>query len=298
MSDNLGQGLSSLIPPKNNNSQSQFSGSARQQKSEEKIDSENILFIEVGKIKSNPHQPRKSFDKLKLQELANSIKEHGILQPLVLTKTEDGYQLIAGERRLEAAKIVGLPKVPAIIRDSSEQGKLELALIENIQRDNLNPIENAYAFKKLINEFNFTQQEVGKKIGKSRESIANTLRLLNLPAEIQRAILENKIKEGHGRVILSIPNVDKQLLFLKEIIKNNLSIRQAETMANKINRADPGRPKRKIRKDAQLKELEEKLENVLGTRVRLTKKGKKGKIVIEFFSSDELNNIIKKLSKK
>ncbi len=293
MSDNLGKGLHSLIPPKYSGSQQPY-GSTGKKKQDEETGTENVLLIGVRKIKSNPHQPRKNFDKLKLQELADSIKEHGILQPLILTKIDDGYQLIAGERRLEAAKIAGLSKVPAIIRESSEQGKLELALIENIQRDNLNPIENAYAFKKLINEFNFTQQDVGKKIGKSRESVANTLRLLDLPAEIQRAILENKISEGHGRVILSVPAIDKQISFLKEIIKNKWSVRQAEAMANKITSGKS----RRTKKDAQLKELEDKLGNSLGTRVKLTKRGKKGKIVIEFFSPEELNNIVKKLCKK
>lgn len=290
--NNLGKGLQSLIPPKS-------AASPRQMDLGGKDKAENILFIEVDKVTPNPHQPRKNFDKVKLQELADSIKAHGILQPLVVTKTGDGkYQLIAGERRLGAAKLAGLTKVPAIIRESSEQEKLELALVENIQRDGLNPIERAYAFKKLIDEFNFIQEKVAKRVGKSREAVANTLRLLDLPAEIQRAILEGKISEGHGRVILGLPDIEKRLLLCKEILKNGLSVRQAESLVEKIKAGLPKKFKIKTRKEPYLVDLEEKLSNALGTRVKLTKKGKKGKIIIEFFSQDELDGIIKRICKK
>ncbi len=287
----LGNGLQSLIPPKSAKSHGYLGGKS-------KVD--NALYLEINRIKPNPHQPRKNFDQSKLRELADSIKEHGILQPLVVTKTNDGnYQLIAGERRLEAAKIAGLPEVPAIIRESSEQGKLEWALIENLQRDNLNPIEKAYAFKKLIDEFNFIQENVAKRIGKSRESVANTLRLLNLPAEIQRAILNNKITEGHGRLILGLQNIEKQLLVFKEILKNNLSVRQTEALLIKIKTGLPKKLKTKSKKeDFYLKDLEDKLGDILGTRVKLSRMGRKGKIVIEFFSQEELNGIMKKICKK
>lgn len=281
--DNLGKGLHSLIPPKG--------GGATQSKDE------GVLNIEIGKIKPNPHQPRKKLNKARLQELADSIKEHGILQPLVVSKTGDNYQLIAGQRRLEAAKIAGLSKVPVIIRDSSDREKLELALVENLQRDNLNPIERAYAFKKLIDEFNFIQEDVAKRVGKSRETVANTLRLLELPAEIQRAILENKISEGHGRVILALPNIEKQLLLFKEIVKNKLSVRQTEVLVKKIAAGLPKKLRIKSRKDPYLRDLEDKLSNALGTRVKLTRKGKKGKLTIEFFSQEELDSIIDKILK-
>ncbi len=212
----LGGGLQSLIPKKPTGGQVNL---IQQKKDEVKT----LAEIEIYKIKPNPHQPRKNFDKGKLQELADSIKEHGILQPLVVTKDkENTYQLIAGERRLNAAKLIGLTKVPVIIRDSSEQEKLELALVENIQRDGLNPIERAYAFKKLVDEFNCIQADVAKRVGKSRETVANTIRLLDLPAEIQRAILEDKISEGHGRVILSLPDIEKQILLFKSIFRVNI----------------------------------------------------------------------------
>lgn len=254
--------------------------------------------ISIEKIKSNPHQPRKSLNKVRLQELADSIKAHGILQPLVVTRAGDEYQLIAGERRLEAAKIAGLSEVPVIVRDSSEQEKLELALVENLQRDNLNPIEKAYAFKKLADEFNFIQEDIAKRVGKSREAIANTLRLLELPAEIQRAILENKISEGHGRAISTLPDIEKQPLLLKEILRKKLSVRQAEALAKKFATGLDKRIRMKTRKDSHLKDLEDRLSNILGTRVKLTRKGKKGKITIEFFSREELDSIIDKILKK
>jgi len=280
----MGNGLQSLIPPK------KFQHTANV-----KSDASDILSVEVERIKPNPHQPRKNFDKNKLQELADSIKQHGVLQPLVVSKKGQEYQLIAGERRLEAAKMAGLSKLPVIIRDASEQENLELALVENLQRDNLNPIERAYAFKKLIDEFNFIQEDISKKIGRSREAVANTMRLLNLPAEIQRAILENKISEGHGRAILALSDNEKQLLLLKEILKNNLSVRQTEALVKKFVSK---RAKLKNKKDPYLKDLEDKLSNVLGTRITLTRKGKKGKIIIEFFSQDELNGIVKRICRK
>ena len=291
----LGGGLQSLIPKKPVNP----STLSKLERVGGKDETNSVLYVEVGRIKPNPHQPRKNFDKDKLQGLADSIKEHGILQPLVVTKTKDNtYQLITGERRLGAAKLAGLTKVPIIIRDSSEQEKLELALVENIQRDGLNPIERAYAFKKLIDNFNFIQQDVAKRIGKSRETVANTIRLLDLPAEIQRAILEDKITEGHGRVILSLPDPEKQLLLFREILKNKLSVREAEALVKNIASTLSKKNKPKTRKEPYLLELEEKLSNALGTRVRLTKKGKKGKIVIEFFSPDELSGIIRRICRK
>jgi len=287
----LGEGLQSLIPPKKSGAPTNVPIS----KADKKNQTEQVVYLGGEKIKKNPYQPRKNFDRAKLQELAGSIKQHGILQPLVVSKKGEEYYLVAGQRRLEAAKMAGLSEVPVIIRSTSKQTDLELALVENLQRDNLNPIEKAYAFKKLIDEFNFVQEDVAKKIGKSREVVANALRLLNLPAEIQRAILENKISEGHGRAILALSDNEKQLLLLKEILKNNLSVRQTEALVKKFV---PKRTKLKNKKDPYLKDLEDKLSNVLGTRITLTRKGKKGKIVIEFFSREEMENIIDKILRK
>ena len=330
----LGKGLESLIPPKKSRqthsrifqgkAQSQsrtFQKGMRKQASKnipifqksaasphnsgdlgelsKKTKTKTIFYIEIDKIKSNPYQPRKDIGKVRLQELADSIKEHGILQPLVVTKVgNDAYQLIAGERRLKASKIAGLSEVPVIIRDSSEQEKVELALIENIQRDNLNPIEKAYAFKKLIDKFDFIQQDIAKRIGKSRETVANTLRLLNLPAEIQRAILANKITEGHGRAILTLSDLEKQILLFGEILKKKLSVRQTEAVAKKIVNSFSKKSKTKNKKEAYLVDLENKISEALGTRVRLTRKGKKGKLIIEFFSQEELNNLVDRIMKR
>jgi len=264
-----------------------------------KTKTKTIFYIEIDKIKSNPYQPRKNIGKVRLQELADSIKEHGILQPLVVTKIgNDAYQLIAGERRLKASKIAGLSEVPVIIRDSSEQEKVELALIENIQRDNLNPIEKAYAFKKLIDKFDFIQQDIAKRVGKSREAVANTLRLLNLPAEIQRAILANKITEGHGRAILALSDLEKQILLFGEILKKKLSVRQTEAVAKKILNSFSKKSKTKNKKEAYLVDLENKISEALGTRVRLTRKREKGKLIIEFFSQEELDNLVDRIMKR
>jgi len=300
----LGKGLQSLIPPRKSKFRDNFLGIQKEksiegkERPDKRNKTNNIFSIKTKEINKNPLQPRKNFSKTKLQELADSIKEHGILQPLLVVKLKDDkYELIAGERRLEAAKLIGLTEVPVIIRKSSEQEKLELALVENLQRDNLNSIEKAYAFKKLVDNFNFVQQDIAKKTGKSRESIANTLRLLNLPAEIQRAILENKITEGHGRAILALPNIEKRLLIFKKILKNKLSVRQTEAIIKKILARLPRKYKTKNRKNIHLKDLEDKLSERLGTRVELTQKGQKGKIIIEFFSQEELKNIVNKICK-
>ncbi len=294
MTDNLGKGLQSLIPPKQ---RKQDSGSFNAKK-ELDDKSQAVLSISIDKIKPNPRQPRKNFAESKLKQLANSIKEHGILQPLVVSKKGDTYQLVAGQRRLRASKIAGLSEVPVIIKQASDQQNLELALVENIQRDNLNAIEKAYAYEKLIDDFNFTQQDVARRIGKSRETVTNSLRLLKLPAEVQRAISENKISEGHGRVILTLPNSDKQILLLNKILKGKLSVRQAENLVSKFTKGLSKKTKSKSRKNPHLKSLENKLSEELNTRVKLTQKGKKGKIIITFFSKQELNNIVNKISKK
>ena len=193
----LGRGLSSLIPPKG------VSISATQEAGS-KDSGERISEVSVDQIKANPHQPRQQFDRESLEDLINSIKVHGILQPLVVVKVQGGYELIAGERRLRAAKTLELSRVPVVVRTASEQEKLELALVENVQRQNLNPIEKASGYQLLVDEFSLTQEEVSKKVGQSRAAVANTLRLLSLPATIQNAISEGELTEGHAKVLLSV----------------------------------------------------------------------------------------------
>lgn len=275
-----------------------------------KLVEEKIFQIETEKIKPNPYQPRHIFTDDSLRELADSIREFGILQPLIATRieketekgTEVEYQLIAGERRLMASKMIGLPTVPVIIRRPLEdQKKLEIALIENIQREDLGVISKAKAFERLMNEFGLTQQELAGRLGKSREVIANTLRLLQLPLEIQKAIEEGLINEGHARAILLLNNSEKRKLFFKEILSKNLSGREAMDLAQrylqlegKTNNFSQKR-RQNLSVDPQDLEWKEKLEEYFQMPVFIKKKGERGAIEIKFFTEKDFDTILKKL---
>lgn len=251
---------------------------------------EKVLHLPIEQIEPNPVQPRKLFSHQEMEELINSIRQHGIIQPLIVTKIgENKYQLIAGERRLRAAKFLELKTVPAIIRSVKENEKLELSLIENIQRKDLNPMERARAYQRLIDEFNLTQEEVAKRIGKARATIANTLRLLNLPPEVQQAIEEEKITEGHAKALLSLDDPEKQKNLLKRILGVGLTVRETE-------RQVAGHRVKVTIFDPVLIEKERKLAEILGTKVKIEKKKKGGKIIIEFYSQEELDNLINKLT--
>lgn len=273
----LGRGLSSLIPGDIKRGRDIFSN-------------QEIVFVAPDRIQFNPLQPRKIFEHRDLEELINSIKEHGIIQPLIVTKiSEDEYQLIAGERRLRSAKFLDLKTVPVIVREAKEVEKLELSLIENIQRKDLNPIERATAYQRLIDEFNFTQEKLAQRIGKNRATLANTLRLLNLPEEIQKALAEERITEGHGKLILSAQNPVQQVNIFRKVLLGKLTVSQTDAvLKNKKNK----RPKIKNHK---FEILEERLRNVFGTRVEIKKSGKTGKIIIEFYSPEDLDEIVRKI---
>lgn len=285
----LGMGLSSLIPNKLNKQNTflkrkSFSGA------------NEIAKIPVFNIVPNPNQPRRYFDKDNLQKLAQSIREHGIIQPIIVTKINDEkYELIAGERRLEAAKLAELKEMPAVIRLASDQQKLELALVENIQRHNLNAIEEAMAYKKLREEFGLTQEEIAQKTGKDRSTVANTIRLLELPVEIQRGIIEEKITPGHARAILSLENSEKQRALYELILKNNLTVRAAE---HKVREVTVQTHKRKIARnvDPYIQNIEDKIQQKLGTKVQIRKRGAAGKITIDFYSEEEFEKIVKLLN--
>lgn len=280
----LGKGLSSLIPPK-------IDKSIISQQSEVLPSEEKVVQMDITKIKANPHQPRTTFDHDGLEELTNSIKEHGILQPIILADGGDGkYEVIAGERRFRASQILDLKTIPAIIRDIKEQQKLELALVENIQRRDLNAIEEAVAYQRLIDEFSLTQEDVAKKVGKSRSAITNTLRLLSLPSEIQKALINGRINYSTARVIAGLP-IEERGKFFKKVIEQDLTVRAAEGSAKKISRH---KKKAKI-SDPVLASLEEDLQSALGTKVSIKKSGETGSIVIEFYSTEELQNLIDKI---
>lgn len=262
-----------------------------------------IFHIETDKITPNPYQPRKNFEEEALKELANSIREYGILHPLAVTKVETptefgtnvSYQLISGERRLMAAKIAGLERVPAIIKTvPSERERLELAIIENIQRENLNPIETARAYAKLQDQFGLTQREIAVRVGKSRESVANAVRLLNLPSEVQDAVSQSRINESQARLLLMIADLKEQRVLFQDLLMNNLSVRQLKmkVQATKERVAPAAAPI-----DAETFQLEEQLREALGTKVKLQKEGNGGKLMINFYSQEELQAIIDKLTR-
>ena len=273
-------------------------------------DENSIFWIEIDKIEPNPFQPRRDFNEEALESLAHSIREYGILQPLLVYKIETEnprgisvkYQLIAGERRWRAARIAGLREVPVIIRkdDHSDRIKLELALIENVQREDLNAIDRATAFKQLIDDFYLTQKEVAERIGKSREFVTNTLRLLTLPEQIQEIIRSGEMSEGHGRATLMLADQpEKQKELIQEIREGHLNVREAEFAA----RAILGYRKVPNRKDVALLDHDERqwqrqLEQTLGTRVSLQKQGEKGRIIVEFYSEEELRSILDKIIKE
>ncbi len=280
MSSALGRGLSSLIP---------MVGSRKQ--SESAVDEQRVLNVPTAHIIANPHQPRQAVDHSALEDLINSIREHGIVQPLVMIKRGGGYQLIAGERRLRAAQILGLKTVPAIVRDATTQQQLELAIVENVQRKDLNPMERAHAYQKLIDEFSLTQEQVAKRVGKSRVTVANTLRLLELPGEVQQAVAEEKISEGHAKVIASAPTPPEQLRLLKEIMARSLSVRSGEALAKSTAQT------KRVKKpgDPQLLAAEEEMRERFNTRVRIDRRGKVGTITIEFYSDEEFRSLAQRL---
>jgi len=262
-----------------------------------------VRMISMNQIVANPYQPRKTFDAARLSELADSIKFQGIIQPLVLVKTSDGYEIIVGERRYRAALIAGLKEVPAIIRgELSDRVKLELALIENIQREDLNSIEEARAYARLSEEFNLTQEQIAKKVGKSRPAIANVMRLLNLPAQIQRALIENELTEGHARALLPLEHEQEtQMQVFAWAVKDKVTVRDVENRVREIKKL-PLKPYIRSSKakqpDPEIKELEDNLREKLGTKVRLQKTGDTGKIMIEFYSKEDLQKIVARLSRE
>jgi len=264
----LGKGLDALIPDKG----------------------ENIIQIEVNRILPGKQQPRKVFNEISLNELSASIKEKGVLQPILVSRTGDGsFNLIAGERRWRASVQAGLKKIPAIVKNVDSRDSLEMALIENIQREQLNPIETAEGFNRLMQEFSLTQEELSDKVGKERATVANYLRLLKLPAEIKDMIYTGKLSMGHARALLAIEGRLGQVEAARKIIRNGLSVREAELMAKKSIKP----AKIRAEKDPQITSLEEKLIRNLGTKVHIVEKNKKkGKIEIEYYSLEELNRLL------
>ncbi len=246
--------------------------------------------IEIGLIDRNPDQPRTIFDEDALQELANSIKVHGVIQPIIVKENAGRYVIIAGERRWRASRIAGLKTIPCVIKNYTEQEISEIAIIENLQREDLNPIESANAIRNLINQYNLTQDEVADKIGKSRPAVANTLRLLSLPEQIITLVEQNKLTAGHARTLLSIENPTKQKELAVAIIEKGLTVRDVENIIKNLGKAkvEPPKPKEK---SLELKDFESRIKRVLSTSVSIKGNDNKGKIVIDYYSVDDLNRI-------
>lgn len=274
----LGKGLGALIP-----------------ENEEKMQNA-VIELKITDVEPNENQPRKDFDEQALTDLSESIKEHGVVQPIIVRKIGNGYQIIAGERRWRASRLAGKKTIPAIVKECSNLEVMELALIENLQREDLNSIEEALAYKSLIEEYNMTQDEISKQIGKSRPAIANSLRLLQLPQEIKEMIAAGKITQGHARALLAIEGEKKQLDIAEKIINQQLNVRQIEKLAKESKQKEKNtKPADNLQ--LEIKELEEKLKAVLGTKVTIQHKNNRGKIEIEYYSNEELERLIDLLEK-
>jgi ParB family chromosome partitioning protein len=281
----LGKGLEALIPMQNQNNDSE---------------SNNVTEISIDEIISNPFQPRKDYDEQKLRELAESIKLHGILQPVLLRKQGKKYQLVAGERRWRAAKMADVKKIPAIVKDIDDSSMMEIALIENLQREDLNPIEEALAYKKLMDDFEMTQEKISERVGKSRSQIANTVRLLNLEKEIQKLVETGSISAGHGRALLAIDDKATRAEIVKKIIKECLSVRQTEDLIRKLTKEEKTETRQTKKDDAEKNpfflQISEVLQRTLGTKVKIKGNEKRGRIEIEYYSPDELDRIFEMIA--
>ena len=275
-SQGLGRGLASLIPQR----------SAGQP---------GTLEIATSRIRPNPRQPRKRFDPESLATLTASITEHGVLQPILVTETIDGYQLVAGERRLRAAQAAGLDRIPAVVRQLADREQLELALVENLQREDLDPLETADAYRQLIDEFGFSQDDLATRIGRARSTVANTLRLLDLAPGVQAAVADGRLTEGHGRALGGLaPELQDRVL--DSVIGQDLSVRQTEELVRRLRepKSEPGPPIR--RADPDLERVEEDLRRALGTKVSLARSRRGGRIVIEYYSDEELGRLYERLT--
>ncbi len=258
---------------------------------------ETVEEIKIKDLRPNPYQPRKTFDEDALSDLKESIQQHGVLQPIIVRKSIKGYDIVAGERRFRAAQQAGLTTIPAIVREFSETLMREIALLENLQREDLSPLEEAEAYASLLDHLSVTQEELAKRLGKSRPHIANHLRLLTLPDEVQKLIADGKLSMGHGRTLLSLKNKNKLAPLVKKIVDEGLNVRQVEKIVQQLNENVPRETKKKeAPKDRVLKERESFLQNYFGTSVSIKKQKKKGKIEIEFLSNEDLERILELLS--
>jgi len=279
----LGKGIDSLIPTKDGISVEKTVKSG-----------DGVANVKINKVEPNRSQPRKVFDEAALNELADSIKNYGIIQPIVVQKKDDYYEIIAGERRWRAAKLAKLKEVPVVIKDFSEQEIVEIALIENIQREDLNPVEEAQAYKRLLDEYNLKQDELAERVSKNRTTITNSLRLLKLSDKVQKLLISGELSSGHGRCLVSVEDKKKQYELALKIIKEKLSVRETENLVKNLNNKKAVKKTSKDTKDAVIyKEIENQLKDIVGNKVKINNKSNgKGKIEIEYYSVDDLERLI------
>lgn len=286
----LGKGLDSLIPDNRSLKASEKPEKKEPSHVEEMKTGEQMMKINM--VEPNREQPRRNFEEDALLELADSIKQFGVLQPLIVRKRNDYYEIIAGERRWRAAKIAGIKEVPVIIKDYNEQEVVEIALIENIQRENLNPIEEAMAFKKLLEEYHLKQDEVAERVSKSRTAVTNSMRLLKLNEKVQQMIIDDMISTGHARALLAIDDLEQQYILANKIFDEKLSVRETEKLIKELKNPKKAKEKKKVENSFIYTDLEDKMKEVFGTKVHVAVKGKgKGKIEIEYYSDDELERM-------
>lgn len=293
----LGKGLDSLIPDK----KSDKSGNIPHNKVNIQVESaekekDGQVMMKINDVEPNREQPRKNFEEDALLELADSIKQFGVLQPLIVQKRKDYYEIIAGERRWRAAKLAGVKEVPVIVKNYTDQEILEISLIENIQRENLNPIEEAMAYKKLLNEFKLKQDEVAKRVSKSRTAVTNSMRLLKLSAKVQQMIIDDMISTGHARALLAIDDEEQQYLLATKVFDEKLSVRETEKLVKEVKNPKKEVPKKVIQNAFVYEDIEERMKNIMGTKVHVNHKPNgKGKIEIEYYSDSELERIFELL---
>lgn len=287
----LGKGLDSLITDKVGNG----NATAEAENTKKAEPDKDVTFVKIGKVEPNREQPRKNFDEDALLELSESLKQYGVLQPLLVQDKKDYYEIIAGERRWRAAKLAGLKEVPVIIKNLTEQEIVEISLIENIQRENLNPIEEALAYKRLLNEFNLKQDEVAERVSKSRTAVTNSMRLLKLDERVQQMVIDDLISTGHARALLAIADNEQQYAFAQQIFDEKLSVRETEKLVKKLQKQKPEKQKQPVDDSMSVfyEDIEQKLKAIMGTKVAIHQKdNQKGKIEIDYYSTDELERIM------
>lgn len=288
----LGKGLDSLIPNKNEKKPKTSAKIDDREKKEEEVLKSGEIMVKINQVEPNRDQPRKDFDEDALVELADSIKQFGILQPLIVQKKKDYYEIIAGERRWRAAKIAGVKEVPVIVKEFTDQEIVEISLIENIQRENLNPIEEAMAYKRLLEEFNLKQDEIAERVSKSRTAVTNSMRLLKLSPRVQQMIVDDMISTGHARALLAIDDEEQQYILANKIFDEKLSVRETEKLVKALKNPKKEMKKPKLEHTFVYDNIEEQMKNIIGTKVSVNPKANgKGRIEIEYYSEEELERI-------